>query len=62
MKLSPQHRRAITLLSEGLPNKIVAQELNIVPETISRWRADFDFKSSLNSLLSENQALLTNAS
>jgi len=55
MKLSPQHHQAITLLSEGLNNKEVADKLTVAPETISRWKADFDFQAELNTVLTANQ-------
>lgn len=54
MKLSAQHQQAIILLSEGQNNKAVAETLNIAPETISRWKADFNFMAELNRLLSAN--------
>jgi len=55
MKLSPQHRRAISLLAQGMSNKAAAEELGLAPETVSRWKSDFDFKAALNELLQENQ-------
>ncbi len=54
MKLTPQHHKAIILLSEGLNNKEVAEQLKLAPETISRYKADFNFKAELNSLLNAN--------
>ncbi len=55
MKLTPQHHKAIELFSTGLTNKAVAEELNIAPETISRWKSDFAFQAELNRLLRFNQ-------
>ncbi len=55
MKLTPQHHKAIELFSTGLTNKAVAEELNIAPETISRWKSDFTFQAELNALLKFNQ-------
>lgn len=51
MKLSPQHHQAVILLSEGLNNKEVAERLTVAPETISRWKADFNFQAELNAVL-----------
>lgn len=48
MKLSPQH------LALGENNKSVAENLNLAPETVSRWRSDFNFQAALNSVLAEN--------
>jgi len=55
MKLSPQHHQTISLLATGMTNKSVAKELGLAPETISRWKSDFDFKAELNALLHDNQ-------
>ncbi|MBL1320244.1 MAG: helix-turn-helix domain-containing protein [Methylophaga sp.] len=54
MKLSPQHHQAIILLSEGLNNKEVAEKLSVAPETVSRWKADFNFQAELNKVLKAN--------
>lgn len=54
MKLSPQHLKAIEYLAMGENNKSVAEKLNLAPETISRWRSDFEFQAALNLLLTEN--------
>jgi len=54
MKLSPQHHQAIILLSEGLNNKELADKLGIAPETVSRWKADFNFQAALNNVLKAN--------
>ena len=56
MKLSPQHRQAISLLATGMTNKATAEELGLAHEPISRWKSDFDFRAALNELLQENQA------
>lgn len=55
MKLSPQHLKAIEYLAMGENNKSVAEKLNLAPETISRWRSDFEFQAALNLLLTENR-------
>ena len=51
MKLSEKHHLAITLLATGLNSKETAEQIGVTPEAISRWKADFDFKAELNSLL-----------
>jgi len=56
MKLTPQHHKAIELLASGTNVKSVAKELGIAPETVSRWRGDFDFQAALNTLLHESQS------
>ena len=56
MKLTPQHHKAIDLMIMGSNNKNVAETLNIAPETVSRWRADYIFQAALNQRLKENQA------
>ena len=53
MKLTPRHNKAIELLASGATVKGVAKELGIAPETVSRWRGDFDFQAALNALLEE---------
>ena len=55
MKLTPQHHKAIEALAMGENNKSVAEKLNIAPETISRWRADFDFQATMNAIIEETQ-------
>jgi len=55
MKLTPQHHRAIELFTTGMNNKGVADAVNVTPECVSRWMADFEFKGALNELLSSNQ-------
>lgn len=55
MKLTPQHHKAIEALAMGENNKSVAEKLNLAPETVSRWRSDFDFQAALNSVLAENR-------
>lgn len=59
MKLSPQHHQAIILLSEGLNNKEVADRLGVAHETISRWKADFNFQAELNTVLKANHEAQT---
>jgi len=54
MKLSAQHLKAIEALAMGENNKVVAEKLNLAPETVSRWLADFEFKARLNSLIEES--------
>jgi hypothetical protein len=56
MKLNAQHHQAITLLSEGLTNKSVAEKLDVAQETVSRWKADYDFQAELNKVLNANHA------
>ncbi len=51
MKLTAKHHLAISFLASGLNNKETAEEIDVTPEAISRWKADFDFKAELNSLL-----------
>jgi len=53
MKLSAQHLKAIEALAMGKNVKNVAKELGIAPETVSRWRGDFEFQASLNAMLEE---------
>ncbi len=53
MQLTPQHNKAIECLAMGKNVKSVADELGIAAETVSRWRADFDFQASLNAMLEE---------
>ena len=55
MKLNAQHHKAIILLSEGLNNKEVAERLGLAPETISRYKADYDFQAALNAELTANR-------
>jgi len=55
MKLTPRHNKAIELLASGATVKNVAEKLGIAPETVSRWRGDFDFQAALNALLHESQ-------
>ena len=55
MKLTPQHLRAIEHLAVGETNKSVAEKLDIAPETVSRWRSDFDFQAVLNKMLHESK-------
>jgi len=54
MKLSSQHHQAITLLSEGLNNKELAERLSVAPETVSRWKGEFNFQAELNKALKAN--------
>lgn len=51
MRLTAKHHLAISFLASGLNNKETAEEIDVTPEAISRWKADFDFKAGLNSLL-----------
>ena len=53
MKLTPQHHKAIECLAMGKNVKSVADELGIAAETVSRWRADFNFQAALNAMLEE---------
>jgi len=55
MKLNAQHHKAIILLSEGLNNKEVAKRLGLAPETISRYKSDFDFQAAFNAELAANR-------
>jgi len=56
MKLTPQHYRAIELIAMGSNNKNVAERLDIAPETVSRWKSDYDFRAKLNEMLQEQHA------
>ena len=51
MKLNNQHHKAIELLATGSNGKEAAEKLGVAQETISRWRADFEFQAALNKLL-----------
>ena len=42
-------------MSQGFNNLKVAEQLEIAPETVSRWKQDFVFKAELNKLQIENQ-------
>jgi predicted transcriptional regulator len=55
MKLTPQHHKAIELMVMGSTNKNVAETLNIAPETVSRWKSDYEFQAELNRQLREQQ-------
>jgi len=55
MKLTEKHHRAIELMILGMKGIDIGAKLNIAPETISRWRADFDFQAALNQQLKDNQ-------
>lgn len=55
MKLNEQHLRAIQLFAMGMNCKNVARELNVQPESVSRWRADFDFRAKLNEVLADSE-------
>lgn len=55
MKLTPQHYKAIELLAMGGNNKSVAERLDIAPETVSRWRSDFEFQAAMNKIIDEAQ-------
>ena len=55
MKLSPQHHKAIESLAMGENNKNVAEKLGIAPETVSRWRSDFEFQAAMNAIIEETQ-------
>ena len=47
MKLNPTHYLAIDMLACGESNKAIAEKLNVAPETVSKWRGDFDFQAAL---------------
>ena len=55
MKLTEKHHRAIELMVLGMKGIDIGAKLNIAPETVSRWRSDFDFQAELNRRLQENQ-------
>ena len=55
MKLTPQHYKAVEYLATGMNVKSVAEELGIAAETVSRWRADFNFQAALNVILEDAQ-------
>jgi len=55
MKLTEKHHRAIGLMILGMKGIDIGAKLNIAPETVSRWRSDFDFQAELNRRLQENQ-------
>ena len=55
MKIQAIHREAVLLMSQGFNNLKVAEQLEIAPETVSRWKQDFVFKAELNKLQIENQ-------
>lgn len=52
MKLNAIHLNKILLLASGMNNKQVAEEQ--APETISRWKSDFNLGAELNKQLSQN--------
>jgi len=58
MKLDAKHFKAINFMCMGMSNAETARELNVCPETISKWRSDFDFKARLNASLKENDEFI----
>ncbi len=56
MKITAQHHKAIILLAEGMNNKSVAEALGVAPETVSRFKNDYDFQAELNKVLNANHA------
>ena len=39
----------------GENNKSVAEKLSVAPETVSRWRSDFEFQAAMNTIIEETQ-------
>jgi len=55
MKLTPTHLKACDLLASGMSNMEVSKEINTAPETVSRWKNDFDFAARYNGILNARQ-------
>ena len=55
MKLTEKHHAAIELMITGMKGVDIGAKLDTAPETISRWRADYDFQAALNARMKENQ-------
>jgi len=54
MQLNPTHYLAIDMLMTGASNKEIAKKLKVAPETVSKWRSDFNFQAELNAQLKNN--------
>ena len=55
MKLTPIHLKACDLLASGMSNMEVSKEIDTAPETVSRWKNDFDFAARYNGILNARQ-------
>lgn len=52
-KLKENQFVAVGLLAAGMPSNEVAKKVGVTPETISRWRRDWEFVAALNAVLAD---------
>lgn len=56
VNLSAKQQKAVLLSVQGMSQRDIAQELEVTPETVSRWQNRPDFSAAKNSLLEEARA------
>jgi hypothetical protein len=54
-KLNENQLLAVPLVASGMSGQLVAKELNIQPETLSRWKNDSEFMAGVNKIIVDAQ-------
>jgi hypothetical protein len=54
-KLNENQLLAVPLVASGMSGQLVAKELNIQPETLSRWKNDSEFMAGVNRIIVDAQ-------
>lgn len=56
--LKKNQERAVLMVASGMTGVAIAAELDVTPETVSRWKQESAFQAEVNALLHETRAFV----